>query len=129
MKKGLLGAVPLALIDPILVNPILTTRLKVAAAKQRLRREYGTANATSISAHIGDMDELPPIYDAHSALNYMTSLTLLNSILRKLGAAQTNDQLRQRLYKNLIGPMFEKVALDIATNPLLTYAQACTAVG
>jgi hypothetical protein len=128
LMKGLLGAVPLALIDPIISSNILTTRLKVSASKQRLRREYGAANAPSISAHIGDMDELPPIYDAPSALNFMTSLTLLNSVLRKLGAAQTDDQLRQRLYKNLIGPMFEKVALDIATNPLLTYAQACTAV-
>jgi hypothetical protein len=108
LMKGLLGAVPLALVDLIFASTILTTRMKVIGARHRLRQEYGLANATSISAHIGDMDELPPIYDATSALNFMTSLTLLNSVLRKLNAAQTDDQLRQRLYKNLIGPMFDE---------------------
>jgi hypothetical protein len=61
--KGMLGPIPTALIDTILTDPRLSARAKVVAAKLRLAAEYGMGNATSISAHIGDMDELPPIFD------------------------------------------------------------------
>jgi hypothetical protein len=126
--KGMLGPIPTALIDPILADPRLSTRAKVVAAKLRLAAEYGMGNATSISAHIGDMDELPPILDGPSALQFISSLIMLNSVLRKMGAPQSDDQLRQRLYKNLIAPMFEKVALDIGANAAMTFAEACTAI-
>jgi hypothetical protein len=126
--KGMLGPIPTALIDPILADPRLSTRAKVVAAKLRLAAEYGMGNATSISAHIGDMDELPPILDGPSALQFISSLIMLNLVLRKMGAPQSDDQLRQRLYKNLIAPMFEKVALDIGANAAMTFAEACTAI-
>lgn len=126
--KSLLGPVPTAAVDVILNSNILSPRVKILACRNSLRQQYGQTTATTISAHIADMDELPPIFDAASAQHFMSSLVMLNSVLRRLNAAQTDDQLRQRLYKNLVGPMFEKVALDIAADPAMTFAAACTSI-
>jgi hypothetical protein len=103
----------------------LSRRQKCLQIIARLKSMDGAPSQVTQSEIENDMDNLPPATDENSALTAITGLTLLNIILKKLGAGYSDAGLRTKLFHKLSAVEFRPAAEKINADPNMTFAQAC----
>jgi hypothetical protein len=123
-----LGETPLALIDTIQHDPVLTTRQKIQNSIAHMEQIYGANGEATRGSITDDMDLLPVATTPQGGLYVISSLMRLNRILANMGGALTSAQMRTRLFNKLHGPLYQNVIDKIDSDQLLTFELACQEV-
>jgi len=116
-----LGLIPISRLDDILSDNDISDREKLQKCRVEMRTAYGATSMHVVLEILDDMNQLPNVVDGSTAMLVISSLCLLNKILKKMGQSLTDAQLKRKLFDKLSGD----IMIYIDKNEDMTYASAC----